>query len=199
MTSFNFKPLIVAALAAWLALAASLAQAQNAAGRTAPVAPGTAPSATAPMLPGSIDPPGGIAPGQGAGVHGANSPFAPLADRADVVPWSVLTDIKTRIKNKRILPVFNDSQLGLDKKVQRIQGFMMPLEAGDRHKRFLLSSVPLTCGFCLPGGPESMVEVRTTRPLKYSMEAVVVEGKFLVLPDDELGLYYRMVDAVAVK
>lgn len=158
-----------------------------------------APAATAPMLPGSIDPPGGIAAGKGAGVHGANSPFAPLADRADVVPWSVLTDIRTRVKNKRILPVFNDSQLGLDKKVQRIQGFMMPLEAGDRHKRFLLSSVPLTCGFCLPGGPESMIEVRTRTPVKYSMEAVVVEGKFLVLPDDDLGLYYRMVDAAAVK
>lgn len=151
------------------------------------------------MLPGSIDPPGGIAAGKGAGVHGANSPFAPLADRTDVVPWSVLTDIKTRLKNKRIVPVFNASQLGLHQKVQRIQGFMMPLEAGERHKRFLLSSVPLTCGFCLPGGPESMVEVRTVTPVKYSMEAVVVEGRFLVLPDDDLGLYYRMTDATAVK
>lgn len=174
-------------MAGLLALAAVPAHAQG------------APSSSAPMLPGSIDPPGGMAPGQGAGVHGANSPFAPLVERADVVPWSVLTDIKTRIKNKRILPVFNDSQLGLDKKVQRIQGFMMPLEAGDRHKRFLISSVPLTCGFCLPGGPESMIEVRTRTPVKYSMEAIVVQGKFLVLPDDDLGLYYRMTDAVAVK
>lgn len=151
------------------------------------------------MLPGSIDPPGGVVSGKGAGVHGANSPFAPLADRADVVPWSVLTDIKTRINKKRILPVFNASQLGLHQKVQRIQGFMMPLEAGERHKRFLLSSVPLTCGFCLPGGPESMIEVRTTTPVKYSMEAMVIEGRFLVLPDDDLGLYYRMTDAAAVK
>ena len=61
------------------------------------------------------------------------------------------------------------------------------------------SSVPLTCSFCVPGGPESMVEVKTKTPVKYSMEPVVVEGKFLVLLDDPYGLYYRVTDAVSVK
>jgi hypothetical protein len=154
------------------------------------------PSAGAPpMLPGSIDLPGGV----GSGVHGTNSPFAPLVDRADVVPWSVLTDVKTKVVKKRILPAFNASQLGLNQKVQRIQGFMLPLEPGERHRRFLLSRVPLSCGFCLPGGPESMIEVRTKIPVKYSLEAVVVEGKFLALNDDEYGLYYRLTDASMVK
>jgi len=59
--------------------------------------------------------------------------------------------------------------------------------------------VPLSCGFCLPGGPESMIEVRTKVPVKYSLEAVVVEGKFLALNDDEYGLYYRLTDASMVK
>ena len=44
-----------------------------------------------------------------------------------------------------------------------------------------------------------MVEVKTKIPVKYTFEAVVVEGKFLVLPDDPSGLYYRMVDAIGVK
>lgn len=146
------------------------------------------------MLPGSIDLPGGA----GSGVHGADSPFAPLVDRADVVPWSVLTDVKTKVVKKRILPAFNASQLGLNQKVQRIQGFMLPLEPGEKHRRFLLSRVPLTCGFCLPGGPESMIEVRTKAAVKYSLEAVVVEGRFLALTDDEYGLYYRLTDAALV-
>ncbi len=137
--------------------------------------------------------------GQGAGVHGANSPFAPLAPRGDVVPWSVLTDVKTRNEKNRILPVFNESQLGMNGKTQRIQGFMMPLEPGQKQRHFLLSSVPLTCSFCLPGGPESMVEVKTKTPVKYSMEAVVVEGRLQVLHDDPYGLYYRINDAVTVK
>jgi hypothetical protein len=44
-----------------------------------------------------------------------------------------------------------------------------------------------------------MVEVKTRTPVKYSLEPVVVEGKFAVLADDPYGLYYRMIDAVAVK
>ena len=76
---------------------------------------------------------------------------------------------------------------------------MMPLDPGEKQTRFLLSSVPMTCSFCLPGGPESMVEVRTKTPVKYSIEPITVEGKFLVLNDDSLGLYYRMTDAASVK
>ncbi|MBC7548993.1 MAG: hypothetical protein H7224_10210 [Polaromonas sp.] len=137
--------------------------------------------------------------GQGAGVHGANSPFPNLTARADVVPWSVLTDVKTKNDKNRILPVFNMGQLGLNQKTQRVQGFMMPLDPGEKQTRFLLSSVPLTCSFCVPGGPESMVEVRTKTAVKYSIEPVTVEGKFLVLNDDSFGLYYRMTDATSVK
>jgi hypothetical protein len=44
-----------------------------------------------------------------------------------------------------------------------------------------------------------MVEVKTRTPVKYSLEPVVVEGKFAVLADDPYGLYYRVTDAVAVK
>ena len=137
--------------------------------------------------------------GSGAGVHGANSPFAPLQERADVVPWSVLTDVKTKVENNRMLPNFSAPVLALNQKNQRIQGFMMPLEPGEKQKHFLLSSVPLTCPFCTPGGPEGMVEVKTKTPIKYSLEAVVVEGQFAVLKDDPYGLYYRINDATAVK
>ncbi|QDL55145.1 DUF3299 domain-containing protein [Rhodoferax aquaticus] len=142
---------------------------------------------------------GAIPAGTGAGVHSPNSPFAPLVDRADVLPWSVLTTIKTKVEKNRVLPVFPSTVQALNQKSQRIQGFMMPLEPGEKQKHFLLSSVPLTCSFCLPGGPESMVEVKTKTPVKYSMEAVVVEGQFAVLNDDPYGLYYRITDGVAVK
>jgi hypothetical protein len=137
--------------------------------------------------------------GSGPGFHSPNSPFAPLAERADVVPWSVLTAVKTKAIKNRILPNFGLPQLALHQKTQRIQGFMVPLDAGEKQKHFLITSVPLTCSFCLPGGPESMVEVKTKTPVKYSLEPVIVEGTFAVLNDDQYGLYYRMVDAVSVK
>lgn len=137
--------------------------------------------------------------GSGAGVHSPNSPFAPLPQRTDVVPWSVLTNVKTKTEKNKVLPVFARDQMALNQKTQRIQGFMMPLEPGEKQTHFLLSSVPLTCSFCTPGGPESMVEVRTKSPVSYTMDPVTVEGRFAVLDDDPYGLYYRVTDAVAVK
>lgn len=137
--------------------------------------------------------------GTGAGVHSPNSPFAPLQDRSDVVPWSVLTDVKTKVEKNRILPVFPAPVLALHQKSQRVQGFMMPLEPGEKQKHFLLSSVPLSCSFCVPGGPESMVEVKTKTAVKYTLEPVVVEGVFAVLKDDPYGLYYRISEATPVK
>ena len=137
--------------------------------------------------------------GTGPGIHDPNSPFAPLPQRADVVPWSVLTAVKTRAEKNKLLPAFDKAQLALNQRTQRVQGFMMPLEPGEKQTHFLLTSVPATCSFCTPGGPESMVEVKTKVPVKYTLDPVTVEGKFAVLNDDPYGLYYRITDAVGVK
>lgn len=154
------------------------------------------PAGTAPPVGAAA---GGALPnGQGAGVHSPLSPFAPLPKRTDVVAWSTLTDITTRVEKKRIVPVYPAAVAALDQKTLRLQGFMMPLEPGEHQRHFLLTSVPLTCSFCTPGGPESMVEVRTRTPVKYRLEAVVVEGNFHVLKNDPYGLYYRITNAVAV-
>jgi uncharacterized protein len=174
-------------LAIGLLLAATAASAQK---LSSPLGSG-APKAESPGLALPI--------GQGPGVHGANSPFPNLTARDDVLPWSVLTSVKTKLNKNRIIPAFDVGQLALHQKIQRIQGFMMPLDPGEKQTHFLLSSVPLTCAFCTPGGPESMVEVKTRAGVRYSMEPVVVEGRFLVLLDDQYGFYYRITDAVAVK
>ena len=174
-------------LACWSGLA--LAQLSSPIGTPAAPAGG---GAAAPTVPPHVS-------GQGAGVHSPLSPFAPLKPREDVVPWSVLTDIRTEVKNKRITPVYTPAVQALDQKTQKVQGFMLPLGPGEQQRHFLLASVPPTCAFCTPGGPESMIEIRTKAPVKYSLNAVVVEGKFHVLQNDPYGLYYRMTDAVGVK
>ena len=137
--------------------------------------------------------------GTGPGVHDPNSPFPPLPARGDVVPWTLLTSVKTKVEKNKVLPAFEQPQLALHQKTQRVQGFMMPLEPGEKQSHFLLSSVPLTCAFCVPGGPESMVEVKTRSPVKYTLDPVTVEGKFAVLDDDAYGMYYRITEAVGVK
>lgn len=142
---------------------------------------------------------GGPPSGSGAGYHSPNSPIAPLPQRTDVVAWSTLSDLTKKTTKTAVLPVFNARQQALHKTVQRIQGFMVPLDAKPTQTHFLLTSVPLTCAFCLPGGPESMVEVKAKTPVRYALEPVVVEGDFTVLPSDPYGLYYRVVNAVPVK
>ncbi|MFY7906799.1 MAG: hypothetical protein ACOVO0_11730, partial [Burkholderiaceae bacterium] len=57
---------------------------------------GTAPAA---LAKDGLSSPGAVAPaGQGAGQHSPNSPFAPLPLRSDVVPWSMLTDVKLKTR-----------------------------------------------------------------------------------------------------
>jgi hypothetical protein len=141
----------------------------------------------------------GIPPGQGAGIHSPLSPFKPLPDRRDVLPWSVLTDIDKRIVNRRVQPIFPQRLAALHQSLVRIQGFMMPLDPGQEQRRFLLTSVPLTCSFCTPGGAESMVEVRTREPVKYTTNALVMQGRLHVLTQDPTGLYYRMSEAISVR
>ena len=83
--------------------------------------------------------------------------------------------------------------------MQTVQGFMVPMDTKPGQMHFLLTSVPLTCTFCIPGGPESMIEVKAKTPVRYSLEPVVVEGRFQTLSNDEYGLLYRMVEARQVK
>ena len=102
-----------------------------------------APALSSPLPPGSHGQP--AVAGSGAGYHSPNSPIAPLPVRSDVVPWSVLTDLTKKTTANAVLPVFNAQQQGMHQTVQRIQGFMVPMDAKPTQKHFLLTSVPLTC------------------------------------------------------
>jgi hypothetical protein len=86
----------------------------------------------------------------------------------------------------------------LNSKTVKVQGFMMPLEPGATQKHFLLSAVPTTCAFCVPAGPEGLIEVRARTPVKYGIEAVVLEGRLSVLDNDPYGMFYRIAEASAV-
>jgi uncharacterized protein len=141
--------------------------------------------------------PGSTAPGQGAGYHDPRSAFKPLEDKDGIVSWKLLSSVQTRNEKNRIAPVFSEAITTLNDKTVRVQGFMMPLEPGERQKHFLLSAVPTTCSFCVPAGPQGLIEVRTKIPVKYSIEPVVVEGRFAALSNDQYGLFYRVTDAVA--
>ncbi|OWW18881.1 DUF3299 domain-containing protein [Noviherbaspirillum denitrificans] len=125
-------------------------------------------------------------------------PMQPLPEIKGVVSWNTLAKVK-QIKTKdRILPEFAKEITALDNTEVKIQGFMMPLEPGEKQKHFLISLTPQSCSFCLPAGPEGVVEVKSKTPVKYTFEPVVLSGKMTVLKDDPMGLYYRLTEAAPV-
>lgn len=122
----------------------------------------------------------------------------PLPEIKGVVSWKTLAEV-TAVKQKdKFVPSFSKGITELDKKEVRLQGFMLPLETGDRQKSFILTAMPPSCAFCLPGGPDAIVEVKAKTPVKYGYEPVILSGRFTVLKDDPTGLYYRLTDAVVV-
>jgi hypothetical protein len=80
----------------------------------------------------------------------------------------------------------------------KIKGFMYPLKAGEAHDYFLLSALPPSCPFCLPGGQTTLIEVKCAEPIAYTLEPILLEGTFELLKDDPSGLYYRLIEARAV-
>ena len=114
------------------------------------------------------------------------------------VSWQVLQQAKTVQKaDKKFGPVFTPEIKQLDKRDVKLYGFMMPLDQSRKQKRFLLASFPPHCAFCLPGGPESMVEVIADTPIEFTYEPIVVSGRMAVLEDDVV--YYRLTHASAVQ
>ncbi len=131
----------------------------------------------------------------------ADAPLAPFADKPlpelkGVLSWKTLSDVKPVKQKDKFVPEFAKAITALDKKEVKIQGFMMPLDMGEKQSRFILAALPPSCSFCLPGGPEQMVEVQAKTPVKYGFEPILLTGKLTVLKDDPMGLYYRLTDAV---
>ena len=75
------------------------------------------------------------------------SPFSgkPLPELKGVVSWKTLNDVKTVKQKDRFMPEFGKSVVVLDNKEIKLQGFMMPLDMGERQKRFILAAYPPTC------------------------------------------------------
>lgn len=158
--------LSVLVVAATALPAAALAQAQN--------------------KPGEHVPPPGFDP----------SKIRPLTERRDLLSWKLLAQVELVRKKDRYVPQFSGNVAALNKKEVKLRGFMYPLQTGDQQTHFLLWSMPQTCAFCMPGGPENTVEVRSKQAVKYTFEPVVLTGKFEVLKEEPTGIFYRLTDAV---
>ncbi|MGH8808600.1 MAG: DUF3299 domain-containing protein, partial [Noviherbaspirillum sp.] len=63
----------------------------------------------------------------------------PLPEIKGVVSWDTLAKVKQIKAKDRILPEFSKEIAALNNQEIKVQGFMMPLEPGEKQKHFLIS------------------------------------------------------------
>lgn len=138
------------------------------------------------------------APAAGAFTKSDQRPPGAVIEGPGVVPWKVLELVEEVTENDIVKPRFGQTIKALDGKKVRLQGFMLPLEQSEKQQHFLLSAYPPHCSFCLPGGPNTMVEIKANRPVAFTFEPITLTGQFALMEGDASGLFYRLDGAAVV-
>lgn len=97
------------------------------------------------------------------------------------------------------VPVFAAEIKALEGKVVEVTGYIVPVEGYKSHTEFVFSAYPYNmCFFCGGAGPETVMEVTSKVPVKYSTERIRLRGKLLLNDDDINRLMYVLIDAELV-
>jgi len=120
--------------------------------------------------------------------------------------WKTLSKITYEKKFDELLgfkvdvPVFSQEIQDLEGKVVEVSGYIVPVEGYKSHTEFVFSAYPYNmCFFCGGAGPETVMEVTSIEPIKYSTERVKLRGKLALNSDDINRLMYVLTEAELVK
>lgn len=109
--------------------------------------------------------------------------------------WHVLAEVgfkKTKMPGGEMeVPIFSAHLKAYHGKKIKLKGFVIPVsETGDESK-FMLSSLPFNvCYFCGAAGPETIVEVEANQKVKFTSQAIWMEGiLYLNEKDPEHHIY----------
>jgi len=114
--------------------------------------------------------------------------------------WKNLSEVSYKISKDNFgelyVPVFSENIKKLEGKVVEADGYIIPFEGMFKPNHIILSSLPLAeCFFCGSGGPETVMEVMLTNPIKYTSKRVKVKGKLTLNANDPEKLMYILKDA----
>lgn len=97
-------------------------------------------------------------------------------------------------------PVFSDKVYALEGKEVEIKGYIIPVEGYKSHSEFIFSAFPYNmCFFCGGAGPETVMEVKSKEPVKYTAEQIILKGKLELNADDINRLMYILTDAEMIE
>lgn len=114
--------------------------------------------------------------------------------------WKSLAEVTYKISEDNFgelyVPVFSENVKKLEGKVVEADGYIIPFEGMFKPEHIILSSLPLAeCFFCGSGGPETVMEVMMSSPIKYTSKRVKVRGILTLNSKDPEKLMYIMKDA----
>lgn len=119
---------------------------------------------------------------------------------AEPLSWDLLKNVKTIEKDLMLVPQFGSDLEALNGTEITLKGYMMPLDQAKTQKNFILSANPVAgCYFCMPGGPETMVEVKAGKAIKFGYNPITVSGTLELLHEDPMGMFYRLTNARVVE
>jgi len=109
--------------------------------------------------------------------------------------WKSLSEVTYKISQDNFgelyVPVFSENIKKLEGKVVEADGYIIPFEGMFKPTHIILSSLPLAeCFFCGSGGPETVMEVLLSSPIKYTSKRVKVRGKLTLNTADPEKLMY---------
>lgn len=128
--------------------------------------------------------------------------FTPVAQSQDTNLWKTLSKITYEKKFDELLgfkvdvPVFSEPIQELEGKVVEVSGYIVPVEGYKSHTEFVFSAYPYNmCFFCGGAGPETVMEVSSAEPVKYTTDKVRLRGKLSLNNDDINRLMYVLTEA----
>ena len=117
----------------------------------------------------------------------------PLPQVEGALQWEMLLDLEMIYEGVDLVPEYSPEVQALAGTKVQVVGFLMPLAMDGT--RGLLSMISPACPFCLPGGPETFVEVRAEAPIEWTDEAVLIAGQLELISNSYSGFFYRLWDA----
>lgn len=127
---------------------------------------------------------------------GAQAIWATAETPEGGVGWDLLGTTQERVTEDGVIPEFSEAVEALDGRTVRIAGYIYPLDTSPRQKEFLFTALPPSCPYCIEAGPTQYMEVVSDDGVRFSYNALTLEGSLELVRDDPAGgTFYRLTGA----